>query len=240
MGFLLLILSLFLAVLLIAALILFARRKPLQFSLRGLFIALTMVALLLSSAGWWRIANLAQVSWLDPTSPEAIALIPPSEIVPHEKGWSAAYTSRNRKIQSLTKALDDDGIKIRGSHSTRWYSEASRIEFVVEEREELERYLTALQNADKLGPGEVVIRGRVEDRDGTPVPDAIVDLMGPYVYINHFKTGDDGTFVMASMTPHETWGYYLRIRPRTGEERTTSRFSLRDDDPEHVVIIRVP
>lgn len=215
------------------------RDRQFQFSLRGLFMALTIVALLLSGIGWWRLSHLAQVRWLDPTSPEAVEMFTVSEILPHDEGWSTAYEARCRGIQVLTGILESDGVTLGGSHSTRWDSYASRVELVAEDREALAGYLAALQNADKLGSGEMVIRGRVEDSDGKPVAGAIVDLMGPYVYINHFRTREGGTFVMP-MTPNETWGYYLRIRPRDGERRNTSRFSLSYDEPERVVIVRLP
>jgi hypothetical protein len=224
-------------------LLLFRERKgPVQFSLRTLLVVVTIVALVLGGIGWWRRANFAQVRWLDPSSPEAVAMFVASEIVPHDNGWSTAYEARCRTIQALTNILENDGATLGGSHSTRWDSDASRVELVAEDREALAEYLAALQRADKLGPGEMVIRGRVEDSDGTPVAGAIVDLMGPYVYINHFRTREDGTFVMpmTPMTPNETWGYYLRIRPRDGERRNTGRFSLSFDEPERVVIVRMP
>ncbi len=196
-------------------LLLFLRENkgPIQFSLRTLLVAVTLVALVLGGIGWWRTANLAQVRWLDPASPEALALFPLPEVVQNDEGeWMLVYDSHCPPMQ---------------------------VEVVSEDREEVESHLRTLQDSDKLGPGEMVIRGRVEDLDGKPVPGAMVDLMGPSVYINHFETGADGTFVMP-ITPKVGWGYYLRVRPSNAERRSTGRFSLSYDEPERVAIVRLP
>ena len=215
-------------------------RRPIQFSLRTLFITLTLAALLLGGIGWWRTANLAQLRWLDPTSPEANELSPNSTISQNEDGeWATSYCARCRSIHDLTKKLEADGVTLGGDHTTLWDSQRGKIDMSAEDRALLAAYLVALDAADKLGPREMVIRGRVEDSEGNPVTGAIVDVMGPYVYINHFRTRKDGTFVMP-MTPEEGWGYYLRIRPEGGEPETTGRFSLSYDEPEQVVVVRLP
>lgn len=242
MSLLVLILAVFVLLAPTVILLLMARRRdrPIQFSLRALFAALTAVALIFGAVGWWRAANLAQTEWLDPDSSEAVELFPRAEAVKTDDGeWSAAYHSRCRAIHDLAGILESNGTKIEGDHSTRFVAHRSRLEIIGEERESIEAYLQALRDADELRPGEMVIRGRVVDSEGLPVAGAMVDLRGPYVYINHFETREDGTFAMP-ITPNETWGYYLRIRPREAEPRDTARFSLSYDDPERVVMVRLP
>ena len=169
-----------------------------------------------------------------------------SELEIMEKNWK--YIEQNPQAKSwdsakgwlkLHKKLETDGVTLGGNHTTSWDSHGGRIDIAAEDRDLLDAYLVALRATDKLVPREMVIRGRVEDSGGDPVAGAVVDLMGPYVYVNHFRTREDGTFVMP-MTPNEGWGYYLRIRPEGGEPETTGRFSLSYDEPERVVIVRLP
>jgi hypothetical protein len=66
----------------------------------------------------------------------------------------------------------------------------------------------------------------------------MVDLMGGYVYINHFQTRADGTFTMPIKAPPRD-GYYLRIRYGDEKRMRTPRFSLSASEPERVSLIRV-
>ncbi len=195
-------------------LLLFRENKgPIQFTLRTLFVVVTVMALILGGIGWWRTANLAQLRWLDPTSPEAVALFRPCEIVRTNRGeWSIDYHPQRSSIRFETTSVH---------------------------REWIESQLRALQDADTLGPGEMVLRGRVEDSGGEPAAGVKVDLMGPCVRIGLLPTGEDGTFVMP-MKGNEDWRYYLRIRSRGAKPRNTARFSLSYDAPERVVIVRLP
>lgn len=215
-------------------------KGPIQFSVRTLLVAVTLVALILGGIGWWRIVNLAQLRWLDPASPEAESLTPSVTVSQNDDGeWAAVYCAWCRSIHDLTKKLDADGVTLGGDHTIGWYDHRARLLLAAADRELLEAYLEALRKADKLGPRQMVIRGRVIDADGSPVADASIDLMGSYHYINHFRTREDGTFTMP-ITPDEGWGYYLRIRPRDREPETTGRFPLSYDEPERVVIVRLP
>jgi len=215
------------------------RGRPVAFGLRGMLILQTLVALSLGLFGWWRVTYLAQTRWLDPASPEAVALFPESQVELNADGeWGCAYASRCVSISALDSKLEAKGIEIQGGYSFHWDGPTNRVEFSGGNRESVEAYLAALKAADIVQPGKIVIRGQVVDHQGNPVANAIVDLQGPYVYINHFKTRDDGTFVMP-ITPHKGWGYHLRIRPPGGEPMNTDRFSLRYDEPERVVIVRI-
>ena len=223
--------------------LLFLSRKnsrPIQFRLRTLFVTMTVVALILGGIGWWRTANIAHIYWLDPTSPAIDRMFPPAIVRQNEDGeWATVYRARYRDINDLTGRLEADGVTPGGDHTIQWDSHQGTIGVAAENRELLNAYVWALRAADKLGPREMVLRGRVEDSEGLPVAGAFVDLMGPYVYINHFQTREDGTFVMP-MKPHEAWGYYLRIRPKGGEPMATGRFSLSYDEPEQVVVVKLP
>jgi hypothetical protein len=191
-------------------------KGPIQFNLRTLLVAMTLVALILGGVGWWRMVNLAQVRWLDPASPEAVELVASIRIVRIAENGEGkplmVYETRNGSMH---------------------------VKVVCGDRDEMEKHLRSLRGIDELEPGEMVMRGRVVDAEGAPVGGARIDLMGPYVYINHFETREDGTFTMP-ITPNEGWGYYLRIRPQSREPEATGRFSLSYDEPERVVIVRLP
>ncbi len=189
-------------------------KGPIQFSLRTLLIAVTLVALILGGVGWWRMVNLAQLCWLDPASPEAVELVASIRIIRiAENGEgkpSMVYETRNGSMH---------------------------VKVVCDDRDEMEKHLRSLRDIDELGPGEMVICGRVVDAEGAWVSDAAVDVMG--LSINRFHTREDGTFVMP-ITSDESWGYYFRIRPPGREQVSTGRFSLSHDEPERVVIVRLP
>jgi hypothetical protein len=191
-------------------------KGPIQFSLRTLLIAVTLVALILGGVGWWRMVNLAQVRWLDPASPEAVELVASIRIVRIAENGEGkplmVYETRNGSMH---------------------------VKVVCGDRDEMEKHLRSLRDIDELGPGEMVICGHVVDAEGSAVGDATISLMGSYYGNNHFLTREDGTFTMP-ITPDEGWGYYLRIRPQDREPETTGRFSLSYDEPERVVIVQLP
>jgi hypothetical protein len=111
----------------------------------------------------------------------------------------------------------------------------------VRDRAALEAFVDALKTADTPDPTTYAIHGRVLRSDGRPLPDATVDLLGPYVYINHFTTRDDGTFTMFIQAPPQP-GYSLRVRFRRwneNQEVSTPSFSLHPEDRELAVVIRV-
>jgi hypothetical protein len=111
-------------------------------------------------------------------------------------------------------------------------------------------WLGTLQKADQPQPGAFVIRGKVVDRSGKPVPRATIDLLGGYVFINYFDTRDDGTFTMplsdtGTGAPPAGSGYYLQVR--TNKKSTnapvrwnTPSFSLDPTTPESDVLIVLP
>ena len=94
-----------------------------------------------------------------------------------------------------------------------------------------------------------MIRGRVVDRSGKPVPRAMIDLLGGYVFINFFQTRDDGTFTMplsdAGMSAPAGSSYYLQVRDEKDSAKTpirwnTPSFSLSPTTPESDVLIVLP
>jgi hypothetical protein len=89
----------------------------------------------------------------------------------------------------------------------------------------------------------------VVDKAGRGIGGATVDLMGPFVFVNHFQTRDDGTFTMPLRDGNSNApagrGYYLRIRAKEETAESPLRwhsasFSLDPRNPELVVEILVP
>jgi len=186
-----------------------AKRAKWQVSLRGLFGLVTAIAVVLAVFYGYRRSVMAQVRWIAPGSKQAESLFPVGNVSQNSRGeYEFSYYARRRRIQSLLPqmtqgryAVDREGIRV-----------SSR------DRTAADEHLKRLRDADVLPPGTFVIRGRVIDKESKPLGGATVDLMGPYVFINHFQTRDDGTFTMPlsdgrSKAP-AGHGYYLRIRAR--------------------------
>ncbi len=217
----------------------FFRRRRLQFGLRSLLVGCLLVALVLSGVLSWNYWTKAKMTWLDPSSPEAASLVSEPVIVEGGLGYKMTFRPRCRSLGQLVDILGK--AKLPAGTSARSKNDYNSQEMTLEtgEREPLEARIAVLKAADVLQPGCFVIRGRVEDSLGRPVPNATVDLLGSYVYVNHFRTRDDGTFLMPIQAP-PGWGYYLRIRYDGDRRRmNTQRFTLEASSREMAVLIRV-
>ena len=226
-------------ILLIAGLVTLAvarKRVRLRFSLRSLLIFTALVALVLGAVSWWRSLGVAETTWLAPSSAAARQLEPQPEIVREGKEFKLTFSPKRRAVQELTDAVKKEHGELPGDHGCRWEHQRQQVEITAEEEAALEGRAEALEEADVLRPGTFVIRGRVEDRQGRPVPDATVDLAG--VYVNYCRTRADGTFTMPIQAPPRS-GYYLRIRYGVEKRMRTPSFSLSTSEPERVVLIRV-
>ena len=210
-----------------------------QFSLRTLMIGVTLVAVALSSISTWRYLSLARIEWLAPSSPVARQLVAKPVVIELDDGFSATYSSKFRPAAELVEVATEDqrsGQQTWSGLTTLHHLHTITVQSSHESR--LEETLAALAEADAPKKGWFAIRGVVEDREGRPVADAMVDLMGPYVYINHCQTRDDGTFTMPIQAPPGR-GYYLRIRYGGNQRMNTARFTLSDDNRERVMRIHV-
>lgn len=214
-----------------------------QFSLRSLLIATFLLAVLL--AGWfgYRRATLAQLTWLPLGSPEAEALFPVETVQATTEGqFRFTYHSRHRRLGNHPVPTGFSGrLSFRDNGQT--------LSAETDSEAAAHNLLQSVRDADVLPTGRQVIRGRVVDRKGRPLARASVDLMGPFVFINHLRTRDDGTFTLAledgGLTPPRGSGYYLRIRAaeETAERHVrwnTPRFALDPAEPERVALITVP
>ncbi len=214
-----------------------------QFSLRSLLIATFVLAVLL--AGWfgYRRATMAQLTWLPLGSPPAEAIFRAESVqATAEGGFGFTYHARRRRINSSQVAADFSGtLSFRDNGQT--------LTLETDSEPVAQDMLQKLRDADVLVPGQLVIRGRVVDRKGRPLAGAIVDLMGPFVFINHFQTRKDGTFTMTledgGLKPPPGSGYYLRIRAseETAEQHVrwhTPMFTLDAAQPERVAKIVIP
>lgn len=210
------------------------RANRIVFRLRTLLVVNAVIALGLGGFLAWRSAGMAKITWLDPASAEAQQLSPNSKVEnTGDDRFRLIYRTRNRHLTPLTA-----GIKWPASYNAAFEGDQEFVKIDTDDRQALDAALVAMQKADALAPGKFVIRGVVVDAEGEPVAGATVDLLGNYVYVNHFRTRDDGTFTMPLDAPAGS-GYWLRIRVKDGPTRETRRFSLVADEPERVVRIEV-
>jgi hypothetical protein len=214
-----------------------------RFTLRTLFIGITLVAVALMCWLGYRQATLCRLQWLTPGSAAANALFPAPTIQKLDDGWfSFIYNARCRDIQSLYQALPAEG-----ECSLRINRQSITIK--CREQAAAEACLAALQTADKPQPGSFVIRGKLVDRSGKPVARATIDLQGSYVFINYFGTRDDGTFTLplsdGGQAAPAGSGYYLQVRGANDSANqpirwNTPDFSLDATTPESDVLIVLP
>jgi hypothetical protein len=215
-----------------------------RYTLRTLFIGITLVAVALTCWLVYRQATLCRLHWLPPGSPAAKALFPTPTIQKLDDGsHTFTYYARSRDIQTLLTALPNTGDR---------HMQIDRQSMVIKSPDlpTAQACLGALQTADKPKPGSFVIRGKLVDRSGKPVARATIDLMGSFVFINYFATRDDGTFTMpltdpAGSAPPAGSGYYLRVRDDKDSAKhpfrwNTPSFSLDPTTPESDVLIVLP
>lgn len=213
------------------------RRTNKSASLRGLFIVMTLVALILGGILAYRRRAMAQMQILDAAA--SAKIVPPAPTIRQRDDgeFEVHYVARSRSIQKLLKNLrvGQGGYTVHNQDIT----------IHSEERSYVESARDVLLEDDQLPQGSMVLRGVVRDRAGKPVPNATVDIMGKFVFINCFRTRENGTFTMAitdrnSMVP-AGFGYYLRIRTAGETHRwNTGYFSLNLDQPEMDLVIVVP
>lgn len=109
--------------------------------------------------------------------------------------------------------------------------------------------LERIQESDTLPSGAFVIRGKMRDANGKPVPGATIDILGAYQFINCFRTRDDGTFTLALSDRDRSVpigaGLYFRVRSATETADKLIRwnstyFFLEPNNPEMLVDIQIP
>jgi hypothetical protein len=215
-----------------------------RYTLRTLFIGITLVAVALTCWLVYRQATLCRLHWLPPGSPAAKALFPIPTIQKRDDGsYTLTYYARSCDIQSLYRAVSPAG-------NCKLVINRHSIVYESPDLPTAQACLAALQTADKPKPGSFVIRGKLADRSGKPVARATIDLMGSFVFINYFETRDDGTFTMpltdpTGSAPPAGSGYYLRVRADKDSTKhpfhwNTPGFSLDPTTPESDVLIVVP
>jgi len=210
----------------------------LQFSLRTLMIGVTVVAIVLSSISTWRYLSLARIEWLAPSSAAARQLWAEPVVAKRGEDFTAVFTPKFRDVCDLYAIEVEREPGWQGSFGRQVDHPRQTIWLESSHQSRLEETLAALAEADLPKKGWFTIRGTVEDREGRPVADALVDLMGSHVYVNHFRTRADGTFTMPIQAPPGR-GYYFRVRYGGDKRMNTARFALTDDNRELVARIRV-
>jgi hypothetical protein len=212
-----------------------------RFTLRTLFAAVTLIAIGMGVWFGYRRATMCEVRWLKLGSYESNTLFLPSPLSVNAEGrFQETYTLRFRHSGELMANVKHVG-DVRSDRET--------LQISCENAGGANRDWIEFRNADQPKPGMFVIRGRVEDRQHNPVAHATIDLQGPFQFVNHFQTRDDGTFTMplydGPMAAPAGSGYFLRIRAaeETSENLlrwNTPSFSLSADQPEMEVVIVIP
>lgn len=228
-----------LAVLLATGLVLLARRRRLQFSLRTLLLGVSLVAVTLSAVLSWKYLNTARITWLDPASSKAARFAPEAVIEEKDGSCVATFTPRCRDMQELIAMMDKAQLPTASQAGWSLGDDGQQIQFKSSEREPLEARLSFLKTNDVLTPGRFVIRGRVEDSQGLPVPGARICLFP--VSPGGSRSRNDGTFLMRfPLNSPAGRDYWLEVRYGHDEHRmNTQRFRLDAAHPEMVVVIRV-
>lgn len=205
-------------------------------------IGVTIVTVALSAFSTWRYLNreqLAQVKWLDPSSPAAAQLLLKPVPIRLGDGFEVTYTTRFRPVYELLEAAVEEKQSGRAiwSRVTTHHSHHTII-FRSSEKAHVEQALSGLDKIDVPTAGWFVIRGVVEDRKGQPVGGAVLRLSGqPYVGY-FFQTRGDGTFTFPLPVPPDR-EYFIRVSYGKGESMRTAKFVLTDDNRELVARIRV-
>ncbi len=244
-----------------------------QFSLRSLLIATFLLAVLLGGWFGYRRATMARLAWLPLGSLEAEALFPAESVQATSDGlFEFTYHIRRGHLDGIKAPPGFSGLLALHKKSQtvyvgvleslaspelskRWPERPSytgggpTVTLITDEKSAAEEILQIFRDADVLMPGQMTIRGRIVDRKGRPLAGAIVDLMGPFVFINHFRTRSDGTFTLtledSGQAPPPGSGYFLRIRAaeETAERHVrwnTPKFALDPANPERVALVTVP
>ena len=219
-----------------------SKRGNLQFSLRSFLVLVAIVASVLAAVIGYRAQTMASVEWIEAASPQSDKLFPVDSISRNPEGkYEFTYLARRCSIQKLIEPIDQ-----LGNMGFRIDRESIRVQ--VEDEATATSQLAAIRQLDVVPPGTFVIRGKVVDRSGNPLARATIDLMGTYVFINHFQTRDDGSFTMpltdGGSAPAGS-GYYLRVRAKEETSANlirwnTASFSLSPNRPEMVILITVP
>ena len=109
--------------------------------------------------------------------------------------------------------------------------------------------LQLLLKTDALPGGAFVIRGKLHDANGKPIPGATIDILGAFQFINCFRTRDDATFTLAlsDRDPSVPVGAGLYFRIRSANETADNPirwhspyFWLDPNSPEMLLDIRIP
>jgi hypothetical protein len=213
-----------------------------QFSLRGFLVLVALIAFVLAAVIGYRRQTMARVEWIDIASPQADKLFPVESISLNPEGkYEFTYFAKRCSIQKMLGPIIHVG-------NINFRIDRESIDVQVEDEAIATSQLAALRKLDVVPLGTFVIRGKIVDRSGNPLAGAIIDLMGAYVFINHFQTRDDGTFTMSltdgGSAPAGS-GYYLRVRAKEETSANqirwnTANFSLVPNIPEMVVLITVP
>lgn len=216
-----------------------ARKRP-QFSLRTMLIAMALASIFLSAVVSWNYWSQARFTWLDPTSPEAAALVSEPTIVQERGEYWVTYRPRFRSIEELKlfPSQSESPPVILSSYSANCAIQEA--EFRASSRASLEAQLSVLQTNDVLQPGWYAIRGRVLDLDGRPVSIAIVCISGPAITasVRNTVTRDDGSFFLPIPAP-SSGPCHFRIYAKSGPQDSHD-FSLDPAQPVMNVLIHVP
>ena len=180
-----------LIVALLTACMLFLQRRfapKFQFSLRSFLGLLAIVAILFACTIGYRRNTMAQLTWIPVAKEDATKLFPAATVQKSADGrFEFVYYARNRAIQHL----------ITKNKLSNYSVTEEAVLVTSKDESEAQVLLQLLQKTDTLSGGAFVIRGKLRDANGKPVPGATIDILGAFQFINCFRTRDDGTFTLA-------------------------------------------
>jgi hypothetical protein len=222
---------------------LFLRRRfapKFQFSLRSFLGLLSIVAILFACTIGYRRNTMAQLTWIPVAKEDTAKLFPAATVQKSADGrFEFVYYARNRSIQHL----------IAKNKLSNYSLTEEAVRVTSTDESESQELLQLLQKTDTLPSGAFVIRGKLRDANGKPIPGATIDVLGAFQFINCFRTRDDGTFTLAlsDRDPSVPVGAGLYFRIRSANETAdklirwhSTYFSLDPNHPEMVVDIQIP
>lgn len=201
---------------------------------------LAIVAILFACTIGYRRNTMAQLTWI-PVAKEDAAMFYPAATVQKstDDRFEFVYYARNRAIQHL----------IAKNKLSNYSVTEEAVRVTSNDESEAEELLQLLQKTDTLPSGAFVIRGKLRDANGKPIPGATIDILGAFQFINCFRTRDDGTFTLP-LTDRDSSvpvgaGLYFRIRSanETADKLirwNSTYFWLDPNSPEMLLDIRIP
>jgi hypothetical protein len=222
-------------------------KRLFQFRLRTLLALVTLAAVAACLGIQWQQRNWARLTWMPATSSEAAAVAGTDQTSKSDRPlygttyeYSTHIQTRSRDVYEVLHEVEpirrDKYPNVRTAVINGLYQYAT---LSAENPSDLAATVALWRKADRAKPGEIVINGIVKDRDGQPIPDIRVDVIGATIHENECCSRDNGMFVLSAKLP--PGNYYLHLRAMSGKhEARTKSFALGATPQERTAVIRLP